>query len=503
LIEMRNINKRFDAVVALQDAGLTVRDGEIMALLGSNGSGKSTLIKILAGVYGANSGEILMDGQKVTINSGFDSKNLGIATAFQEMSLIPTMSVIDNMLLGKEPTKGPGFVDHSEAKIEVQALLDRFNIVCDLDDYVNTLMPSTQYLLELAKAVASKPRILLLDEVTAALHSDEVETAFAILRELKAECVGMVYVTHRMKEIYEICDRATIMRNGQTIIEAPVSELSLNDVVYYMTGARIDQGAKDTSGETYSTEGAELMFEATNVKLFPRIKDISMKVYKGEIVGIGGLEGQGQSEFIRSILGSYKFDEGTVMYDGNTVAYKNPAEAVNSDIGFVSGDRSRESIFKDRTISENIFAGKAVRGKLFAFLPQSKVDKFSADAVEKYKIRIGSLSHPAKSLSGGNQQKLAVARWIASEPKLLLLDDPTKGIDVHSRKEIHDILKACAAEGMTIIVTSSDTDELINLADRVYIFYDGKVSGEFAGATKNNENISAAMMGLTAGKEEA
>jgi len=503
LIEMRNINKRFDAVVALQDAGLTIRDGEIMALLGSNGSGKSTLIKILAGVYGANSGEILMDGKKVTINSGFDSKNLGIATAFQEMSLIPTMSVIDNMLLGKEPTKGPGFVDHSQAKAEVQALLDRFHIVCDLDDYVNTLMPSTQYLLELAKAIATKPKVLLLDEVTAALHADEVDTAFQILRELKAEGVGMVYVTHRMKEIYEICDRATIMRNGQTITEAPVSELSLNDVVYYMTGARIDQNVGSAVSEEYNTEGAELMFEAKDVRLFPRIKDISMKVYKGEIVGIGGLEGQGQSEFIRSVLGSYHFEEGTVMYDGKTVSFKNPSEAVNADIGFVSGDRSRESIFKDRTISENLFAGRAVRGALFAFLSSKMVDKFSAEAVEKYKIRIGSLAHAAKSLSGGNQQKLAVARWIASQPKLLLLDDPTKGIDVHSRQEIHEILKGCAAEGMTIIVTSSDTDELISLADRVYIFYDGRVSGEFAGQAKNNENISAAMMGITSGKEEA
>ncbi|MBQ0026558.1 MAG: sugar ABC transporter ATP-binding protein [Lachnospiraceae bacterium] len=501
MIQMRNINKRFDAVVALKDANLNINDGEIMALLGSNGSGKSTLIKILAGIYGANSGDIIIDGKPVTISSGFDSKNLGIATAFQEMSLIPTMSVIDNMLLGKEPTKALGMVDHSEAKKEVQALLDRFKIECDLDDYVNTLMPSTQYLLELAKAIASKPKILLLDEVTAALHADEVETAFGILRELKSQGVAMVYVTHRMKEIYEICDRATIMRNGETIIEAPVSELDINDVVYYMTGAKIDETTTVASGD-YDVSGRELMLEAENIKLMPRIKDISLKVYKGEIVGIGGLEGQGQSEFVRAILGSYKFESGKVVYDGKEISYNNPSEAVNSDIGFVSGERAKEAIFKDRTIAENVFAGKAVRGALFKFLTTKTVNQFTEEAVDKYKIRIGTIQHPASSLSGGNQQKLAVARWIASQPKLLLLDDPTKGIDVHSRKEIHDILKQCAQEGMTIIVNSSDTDELINLSDRVYVFYDGRVSGEFAGSAKTNENISAAMMGLTIGKEE-
>ena len=498
MFEMQGINKHFDAVVALKDASLTIEPGKITALLGSNGSGKSTMVKILAGLYSPNSGEIRIDGKPVNIRSGQDSAQLGIATAFQDLSLVPTMSVMDNIMLGREPKTRMRLVDRRAEARQVRALLDQFQIDCDLDDYVNTLMPSTQSMLEVAKAVSKHPRLLLLDEVTATLHHDEITVLFSVLKQLRDEGLSMVYVTHRMNEIFEICDSATIMRSGETVISRPVSELTMPDIVYYMTGKRPEVSDDvQTSHHSFHVEGQKPMLEVEHLEIDPKVKDISMKIFPGEIVGIGGLEGQGQGELIRAVLGGVTPDAGRIVLDGEECHFKTPADGVRKGLGFISGERNREAIFADRTISENIFAGNAARGSTFKYLKTSEVQSFSEDAVEKYSIKIGQLRDPASSLSGGNQQKLVVARWIAMNPKLLLLDDPTKGVDVHSRKEIHDILRQCAAEGMTVLISASDTDELLAISDRIYVFYEGKVSGMLAGDAKNAENLVACMMGMS------
>ena len=502
LLEMRGIDKRFGAVVALKNASLTVKEGEIAALAGSNGSGKSTMVKVLAGLVAPNGGEIFIDGKKVEIKSGTDSVKEGFATAFQDLSLIPTMSVKDNILLGCElKTKG-GFVDEKESRKVVQELLDRFHIDCDPDDYVQTLMPSTQSMLEVAKAVFRKPKFLLLDEVTASLHYDEIETLFGIMRELKAEGVSMVYVTHRMNEIFQICDTITIMRSSETITSGQVSDFTLDDIVYYMTGAKPKhhEGTGEVSAEDYTDR--ELVVDIQNLSIAPKVKDISMKAYRGEIVGIGGLEGQGQSEVIRAILGAVKKDGGSISYLGKPTKYKAPADGVKAGIGFVSGERNNEAMFPIRTISENIFAGNSAKGKLFKFLTSKEVKKFSQDAVDTYNIKIGKLKDPASSLSGGNQQKLVVARWIAMKPNLLLLDDPTKGVDIHSRQEIHDIIRDCAANGMTVIISASDTEELMDISERIYVFYEGEVAAMLAGENKTPEHLVSAMMGIKSSEKE-
>ena len=504
MLEMKGIDKRFGAVVALNKASLTVEDGQIAALAGSNGSGKSTMVKVLAGLVAPNAGEIFIDGEKKIIHSGTDAARENIATAFQDLSLIPTMSVKDNILLGCEICTKSGMVDEKTSRKQVQELLDRFHIDCDPDDYVQTLMPSTQSMLEVAKAVFRKPKILLLDEVTASLHYDEIETLFGIMRELKAEGISMVYVTHRMNEIFEICDTITIMRSSETVISGQVSEFTLDDIIYYMTGSR-PKHAQARESDLSHLDDREVVVNVKDISVYPKVKDISMKAYKGEIVGIGGLEGQGQPEVIRSILGAVKPQSGSIEFMGKTVKFKDPAAGVKAGIGFISGDRNKEAIFDVRTIAENIFAGNSAKESLFAYLSARKVRKFSEDAVEKYNIKIGKLKDPASSLSGGNQQKLVVARWIAMNPNLLLLDDPTKGVDIHSRQEIHEILRECAANGMTIIISASDTEELLNISDRIYVFYEGKVAAELAGETKTAEHLVSAMMGVqeNAGKEAA
>ena len=495
MLEMKGIGKRFGAVVALNDASLTVADGEIVALAGSNGSGKSTMVKVLAGLVAPNAGEIHIDGEKAVIHSGTDSSKYHIATAFQDLSLIPTMSVQDNIMLGCELKEKSGMVDEKESRKLVQELLDRFHINCDPDDYVQTLMPSTQSMLEVAKAVFRKPKILLLDEVTASLHYDEIETLFKVMRELKAEGVSMVYVTHRMNEIFQVCDSITIMRSSKTVISGKVQDFTLDDIVYYMTGSR-PKHAEETAEEAAVNNDREVIVEVKDLCVSPKVKDISLKAYKGEIVGIGGLEGQGQPEVIRAILGAVKADGGSIEYLGKEIHFKQPADGVKAGIGFISGERNVEAMFPIRTISENIFAGNAAKGKLFKFLTSREVKKFSEDAVEKYKIKIGKLKDPASSLSGGNQQKLVVARWIAMNPNLLLLDDPTKGVDIHSRHEIHDIIRECAANGMTVIIAASDTEELLDISERVYVFYEGRVADMLAGESKTAERLVSAMMGM-------
>ena len=497
---MRGIDKHFGAVVALKNASLQANPGEVLALVGSNGSGKSTMVKVLAGLVAPNAGEVLIDGKPVTIRNGIDSKKLGIATAFQDLSLIPTMSVMDNILLGREPRTKAGFVDKKESLRAVQELLDRFEIDCDPDDYVQTLMPSTQSMLEVAKAVFQKPKLLLLDEVTASLHYDEIDRLFKIIKELKEEGVAMIYVTHRMNEIFQVCDTINIMRSGETITTGKVSDFTLDDIVFHMTGQR-PAAAEERAVEEHITD-AECILDVKDLSIYPKVQDVSMKAYKGEIVGIGGLQGQGQPEVIRAILGAIRPESGTIEYLGKEVHFKEPSDGVHAGIGFISGERNVEAMFPIRPISENIFAGNAAKGKWFSFLKPSFVNKFSKDAVDKYNIKIGKLKDPASSLSGGNQQKLVVARWIAMNPNLLLLDDPTKGVDIHSRKEIHQILRDCTANGMTVIISASDNDELLDIADRIYVFYEGKVVSMLHGEAKNAQNLVAAMMGMSSDEEK-
>ncbi|MDD6160073.1 MAG: sugar ABC transporter ATP-binding protein [Oscillospiraceae bacterium] len=495
MFELRAIEKRFDAVVALNGAHLQVAPGEIRALLGSNGSGKSTMIKVLAGLVNPNGGQVLVDGNPVEIHNGQDSRKLGIATAFQDLSLIPTMSVRDNILLGNEPCNKFGVVDKKACDALIDSLLKRFHIDCDPNAYVQTLMPSVQTMLEVAKAVSLKPRLLLLDEVTASLHYDEIEVLFSVMRELKEEGVAMLYVTHRMNEVFQVCDTTTIMRSGETVTEGKMSDFTLDDIVYYMTGQRPDKASK--AAEHVADENGEVLLNVKDLAVYPKVRDLNLRACKGEIVGIGGLQGQGQSEFIRALLGAEPIQDGVIEYDGKQVHFKSPTQAVNAGMGFISGERNREAMFPVRTVEENILAGKVAKGKLFAYMTPKSNHAFANSAVEKYNIKIGALDHPANSLSGGNQQKLVVARWIAMQPKLLLLDDPTKGVDIHSRQEIHRILRQCADEGMTIIISSSESEELLDVSDRIYVFYEGCVSAVLEGANKTPELLVAAMMGMT------
>ena len=497
MYEMKGIKKVFDSVVALNgSASLTMFPGEVRALLGSNGSGKSTMIKVLAGTYQPNSGEILNNGKPIQIRSGEESGKHGIATAFQEFSLIPEMSVADNVLLGNEPLGRLKLIDRKAAQDKINQLLERFKLECDPTAYVQSLMPSTKAMLEVVKAVSKEPKLLLLDEVTASLHYNEIQVLFDTIRKLKSEGVAIVYVTHRMNEIFEICDTITIMRGGETVKEGKVSEFTLDEIVYHMTGRRPE--IRDNSEHAAQTvrPDSEPQLDVKELKIFPKVWDVSMHAYKGEIIGIAGLQGQGQPEFIRVLLGAINASGGTIKFNGEITRFRSPRDAVSNGIGFVSGDRTREAIFPLRTISENIAVGKIAKSNLLKYITPKSLMEFARNAVTKYNIKVGHIYDAANTLSGGNQQKLVIARWIAMNPNMLLLDDPTKGVDYHSRYDIHETLKECASKGMTIIISSSEYEELLNIADRIYVFYEGRISGMLAGERRTAEHLVAAMMGM-------
>lgn len=496
MLKMTGITKSFAAVHALSDASLQVQAGEIMALLGSNGSGKSTMVKVLSGLVRPDRGEILIDEKPVRIHSGVDARRHGVAVAYQDSSLIARMSIVDNICLGMEPHGRLGYIDRKKAHETAVGYMQRLKIDVDPQTLVERLMPSMQSMVEIAKALALNPKILILDEATASLHSDEVDTVFELLTQLKKEGLAIIIVTHRMGEIFRICDRCTILKGGETVACGSIDEMNLDEIVFHMTGKRPDHSVGEDTVEQRQSRTEDVLLEVRGLSIPSKLKKVNFFAYKGEVVGIGGLDGQGQADFIRALLADIKYTEGDIIYRGRPVHYRTPADAIVDEMGFISGDRARESIFPVRSVAENIFAGKATKGKLFSHLSQKAINDFAQKAMEDYGIVAGSLSNPASSLSGGNQQKLVVGRWIALSPSLLLLDDPTKGVDIHSRQEIHAILKECLDGGMSVLYVSSDNEELLEISDRIYVFYEGSISAQLAGSDRTEEKLVAAMLGL-------
>lgn len=500
MFELNGVVKKFDAVVALNNASLVINQGEIKALLGSNGSGKSTMVKVLGGLVNPNNGTISIDGKRVRISNARDARRLGISVAYQDLSLIPKLSVMDNILLGQEPKGALGIVNKKKVKEHSESLLKRLNVNCGLDELVSNLPSSTQSLVEVVKALSWQPRLLLLDEVTASLHHNEVDTLFKVLLEEKHKGLSTVVVTHRMGEIFKICDSATVLRGGQTVVDAKVSDLNLDEIIFHMTGKYPDKGSgSETVNKTNFK--AEKILEVKKLRVGRKVRDVSMEVQKGEIIGIGGLQGMGQSEFIRAVLGVEKHQKGEVLYKGKKVNYKTAAAAIGEGMGFISGDRNREAVFPIRTVAENIYSAKVSKGSGFGVALPKEVNRFANEAVEKYNIKIGALNHPASSLSGGNQQKLVVGRWLSIAPDLLLLDDPTKGVDIEARKEIHVILKQAIQKGMTVIIVSSDNEELLDIADRIYVFYEGRISAVLSDKDRTEEKLVAGMMSVDQSSE--
>ena len=434
------------------------------------------------------------------IRSSSGSRKLGISVAYQELSLLPRMTVLDNIMMGHYFKTKLGSVDKKKNREYAQSFLDELKAPCSLDDFAGDLPPSTQSLVEIAKAVSWQPKILLLDEVTSALHYDEVETLFTYLLRLKETGVSTVMVTHRLKEIYQICSRAVVLRGGESVADKNLEETPMEEIVFHMTGKMPEQGS---AGEPHTAiVGGECILKTEQLYVGKEVRGVDVEIGRGEIIGIGGLQGQGQSEFLRALYGALPHESGTITFKGHHVHYRNAADAVRNGMGFISGDRNREAVFSIRPISENIYSANLSKGLVFGPMTKKKINSSAQQVVESHNIKIGKLSDPISSLSGGNQQKVAFGRWISAAPDFLLLDDPTKGVDVSARQELQGFLREAIQSGMTVLMVSSDNEELLAICDRIYVFYEGKISRMLSGDTLTEDHLVAAMMGLQPEEQE-
>lgn len=494
MLEIKNMSKSFGAVRALNNSSFQIDEGEIVALLGANGSGKSTMLKIIGGSVHHDSGTISLNGKLVEIGGCDVARKYKIAVAYQELSLLPLMSVYENVMLGHYIRNKFGKIDEKANKDYVRTLFEKYQVTCSLDDYPAYLSPSTLSMIEIVKAVSWKPDYLFLDEVTATLHHTEVELLFQNLNDLAQAGMSIVIVTHRLSEIYRIASRAVILRNGESVADVVLKQTEVEKVVFYMTGKMPDPIIHCAQVTQHETDDTVLFTENLCISGF--VDNVTISVKKGELIGLGGLEGQGQSHFLRALYGAILSSSGKVIINGKTVKYSNPADAVRDGIGFISGDRNRESVFSQRSIGENIYSAKLAKKSNLKIVTKSIINRTAQKIVNDYEIKIGNINYPISSLSGGNQQKVVFGRWILIAPKILLLDDPTKGVDVMTRNEMHKFLRGAANSGMTVILVSSDNDELLDVADRIYVFYEGKVHSILEGDCKTEERLVSGMLGL-------
>ncbi len=495
MLKVKHITKNFGAVRALTDASVSIGPGEIRALLGANGSGKSTLVKALGGINKIDGGTIEIGGRPVQLKSPWDSAACGVSVAYQDLSLLSRLSVAENIVIAHEPRKTAG-IDKKEADEAALRFIEKLRINAFPGTMVSDLDVSNQSLVEVAKALYRRPSILVLDEITASLHHDQVSVLFDVLKELKNEGLAILFVSHRLDEVFSLCDTATILREGQSVAQVTLSETNREEVVYHMTGKKIRKADMNASADT---RREDRLLDVEDLFVPGRVQGVSMYAGRGEIVGIAGLQGQGQGEFIRAVYGAIGYGKGRIRIDGIEAKINSPTGAIKKGIGFISGDREKEGVFQIRSVAENLFVIQTAISRLLSFISQKKQKAGALGLIEKLNIVAAGTGVPANSLSGGNQQKLAIGRWLIARPRVLLLDDPTKGVDVSSRSEIHGILREMTRTGIAVVFSSSDNEELLEVANRIYVFYEGKIVQELTGNGKTGESLASAMLGITGG----
>lgn len=497
VLKAQAVTKRFGAAVALSDGALTVERGEVHALIGANGCGKSTLSKIIAGTVRRDSGTIEIDGAAVALASPAEAEAAGIALFYQELSLVPQMSVADNIALGHEPRTGTGFIDRTALRQRSQALLERFASVSGegltLETPVSRLSPDQRQIVEICKVLSRAPRLIIFDEATAALDRRQVDLLFALMREMKAEGTSAIFISHRLDEVFEICDRITVMRNGAKVAEFATAETTMDAVVHAMVGEMAEH-LRPAAIARDPNETPRLAIAHASSR---RLRDVSLTLGRGEILGLGGLQGQGQSALLRGLFGADPLTGGTVSLDGKPVRLRNPGDAIHGGLAYVSGDRGRDAAIHGRSIFENIAAGAFVRERMRMVWPGRLAQRFK-QAAASLNTKYAGLEAPIGSLSGGNQQKIFIARWLTTNPSVLLLDDPTKGIDLAAKADFFDLLRNLAASGTSILFYASEDAELLGMCDRILVFNSGAIADELTGDRLTAFHLNSAAYGSAA-----
>lgn len=494
ILEVRNIRKRFPGVVALDGVNLTVRANEVHALLGENGAGKSTLMKIISGAYQKDEGEILLDGRPVEITKPSDSMKLGISIIYQDLNLIPDLSVAENLFFGRLPRKGLlGAADFAGIRSAARTLLAQIDTNIDPAARVRDLSVAARQLVAIARALSFNPRVLIMDEPTASLSAHEVDTLFGVMRKLKAEGVGLIFISHHLEEIFEIADRVTVLRDGQYVDSRPIGELDKETLVQMMVGRKMESLYPKV--HTPPADG-QVVLEVRGLSQGRTLRDISFSLRRGEILGIAGLVGAGRSELMHSIFGSRPIDKGQIFLEGREVRFRSPHEAIAQGIALVPEDRSEQGLHLKMTVRENISMPN-LRRFFQGFRLNRKAEQETSEAlISQLNVKTPGPEQIVGYLSGGNQQKVAIAKWLVARPKVLILDEPTKGVDVGAKSEIHRIMSELAAQGVGVIMVSSDLPEILGVSDRVLVMSSGRIAAEFSRAEATPDNI---MMAATSG----
>ncbi|MCB0046597.1 MAG: sugar ABC transporter ATP-binding protein [Caldilineaceae bacterium] len=492
----RHIVKRFSGVVALAEGDLTVDGGEVVALLGANGSGKSTLAKIITGVLAPDEGRLEVDGQAVTFSSPQGAIRRGITAVYQELSLIPDMTVTENIWLNHEPMRWSVRVDRTQARRRTEELLALFQGAVSPalmpETPVAALPPDEKQIVEILKALSREPLLMILDEATASLDARQVSRLFKLMDAWKADGMALVFVSHRMEEIFRVADRAVVLRNGRTVGERAMSDVTERDLVTLMVGDEPSAAAvaqPDAAQPVDPSARPRLQIDRLRSG---RVHDVSLAVHDGELVGLGGLRGQGQDDLLLAVFGALPFT-GKMALAGEEVKFNHPRQAVKRDVAYVPGERGSQGLLLIRSILENFQLPSWVRYGTPLKMGQARQD--AAQMGASLRLVMASLDAPVSSLSGGNAQKVVLGKWLLREPRLLLLNDPTKGVDVGAKAEIYQLLEDLRRAGTAILFYSSEDEELLNLCDRVLVMQDGRITAELSGVSLQKENLVAASMG--------
>jgi rhamnose transport system ATP-binding protein len=484
LVSLTGAAKTFGPVVALADGQVNLRAGEIHALVGENGAGKSTLVKILAGVHHPDTGEFLVNGEPVTFRSVADSKAAGISVIYQEPTLFPDLTVAENIFIGRQPRGRLGLIDKGTMRRDARALFATLGVPIDPDRVAEGLSIADQQIIEIAKAISLQAKVLIMDEPTAALSGVEVERLFTVARNLRDNGSGILFISHRFDEVFGLCDRITVMRDGRYIATYNTSEVTVEKIVKEMVGRDIDQ--------LFPKVVAEIGEPVLTVKGLARrgvFAGIDFEVRAGEIVALAGLVGAGRTEVARAVFGIDPYDEGSVTIGGQPLKAKDPQSAINAGMGFVPEDRRKQGLIMDLSVARNTTLTLRRALAKFGLINSAAEQRLATQWSKRLQVKTGSQQYAVSTLSGGNQQKVVLAKWLATEPKLLIVDEPTRGIDIGTKSEVHRLLSDLAGRGIAILMISSELPEVLGMADRVLVMHEGRITANLSRDEANPESV--------------
>jgi galactofuranose transport system ATP-binding protein len=496
VLDARAVGKRFPGVVALSEVDLALAPGEVHALVGENGAGKSTLIKVLTGVYPPDGGQLHYQGEPVRFGRPMDAQDAGISTVYQEINLVPLMSVASNLFLGREPRNRFGLLDFRAMNAAAAELLGSYGVQVDVTRPLRTLGAGIRQMVAVARAAATNARVVILDEPTSSLEPREVDTLFSIIERLRADGVAVLYVSHRLDELYRICDTVTVLRDGRRVHNGPLKQLSRLQLVALMLGRDLEQIRREgtTQFDNSTSEVTEApVLAATGLNSKHRLHGVDITVRPGEIVGLGGLLGAGRSETVRAIAGSLPLDSGTVSVAGKPMKTGSVAAAMRAGVVMLPEDRKADGILPDLSVRENIALAALPRLSAAGLVSRRKQDAIVETFVRRLRIKASSVEQKVGELSGGNQQKVLLARLLCREPKVLLLDEPTRGIDVGAKAEVQALVAELAAEGLGVVLISSEFEEVVEGSDSIVVLRDGHVVAQLRGAEVTESALIAAL----------